>query len=744
MDPMEMRLNLDCLGHVMDHVDTGTLFSLLTTNRRVFGLAVRKLWERPFERAWERTDKEKVQTLYKIVLRLSPSNSEDVEGLRTELGLDHSAAADHDPPPFVDYISFIRHACFDSACRTSQTTWFQQMALSTFLIPSSRDHGWTAILWAACSHRLPQIVTLQVCTPGLHRIQAHIDQLTALERLVLQPTGGSHEDDGTDLTGFADFVKALIDIHGPQKRRLEITTTADWLLSAPTMLDLLATLDPPSPSALRVLDLDTWTHCSVHMDAIDFSHVQHISLPKKRTFFGDHYRFTATFVTTVEKVLPYCRNLKSLAGAVCCLKYPVFEQAVLHRQQWEQDHYTHPIRSDLSSSSPAHGLTPPPPPLKKLQLHCSFIFMKRTLNDAIIAFGPTLEDITFICGECRFSDAPLNRYPAMIHLGVNWHLPKLRHLEIHLQRTMAIRFDPEAFTDAPCLETLVVQSPAENQGFSFSDHFCLSNAWNLPHLRKLHLEGPAAVEFSPASFYLMPNLEQLTLCFNEQEVRMPSHEQAALAWPRAFWTWGWDMPRLLELTLMGQFCPSLDLQTLSEAAPMLKSLTLVHTMDQSQVAEPLPWLEALRALDAQSSMMSPSSSSSFVLPLSHPTLQTFRIGSAWPLGPRNYRVLLHPACFPQLRLFEAQMESWPAVTTALSLARHHPGLDHLLLSLATDDDVVGEAAFYCPEALEALGLIEDVPADLYMAVDGDGGSRLDKIWVSIYERHFVLERGGGC
>ncbi|KAF9585101.1 hypothetical protein BGW38_003901 [Lunasporangiospora selenospora] len=275
----------------------------------------------------------------------------------------------------------------------------------------------------------------------------------------------------------------------------------------------------------------------------------------------------------------------------------------------------------------------PLPKLSKLDLNTSRdpTFLTYALNDAVAAFGESLEAITVRSGRRFRTDVPLrlkerfqntileiSEIPRSRRIGFDWFLPRIRKIQVTILDIQ--EFGP--FDRCPLLEELFIECPlnwpeiatiAERtpvpkpvQDEIAKHPLTLMSVWNMPRLKTLILRGNIAVRFNFESLKLMKTLKSLELRANEAgwgeyfanlyvaecraamegtpEIVKPSGgiggSQGNGSKPQdtcqspTFYPWNWSSPSLVKIKLQSPAATMFHLQLL-KGFPMLRELKLV-------------------------------------------------------------------------------------------------------------------------------------------------------------------------
>ncbi|KAF9579227.1 hypothetical protein BGW38_004600, partial [Lunasporangiospora selenospora] len=187
------------------------------------------------------------------------------------------------------------------------------------------------------------------------------------------------------------------------------------------------------------------------------------------------------------------------------------------------------------------GIIPhrPLPKLTKLSLGATVEhrFLIYALNDAVEAFGESLARIKVTANISKGENTPafitkdrlvltqeLQDVPRATGVGFNWILPNVRKIQLSITRECSLGF----FDQCPLLEELSIDCSMTLSWvvrFNRTSHSAMDKIreelesqplellpeWNMPRLRKLKLEGFAAVRFNFDSIKSMKKLEHLDI-----------------------------------------------------------------------------------------------------------------------------------------------------------------------------------------------------------------------------------------
>jgi hypothetical protein len=356
--------------------------------------------------------------------------------------------------------------------------------------------------------------------------------------------------------------------------------------------------------------------------------------------------------------LSRCRSLKHLE--VETLGPDMFHWAVLEKRQLDARRQQESLVGQQSSSwQHAHHSN-----LVQLQsvelIHEMSLKPDQELDDIASAFSDSLEKLT-VRGrqdDGRPVSVDLGTVPVAMH-GYGWTLPRLRILNFRVPRSQ-LQFDLDALQRFHALESLRLEDCIN----IYRDRDIRS--WpsiNLPHLKKLYLEGSPALCFNLDSLHNSPRLECLILSmpFTRFGYYLPSPEEIGSVTqgsqdaaiddhglsgtpslsqgcqsigrkPR--FTWDWYLPNLRELDMRAVFAYKFDFQWLQHL-PNLQYIRLDMIVSPDDIHERDITLEDLPRKPQQQQDEGQIISDRY---LSLPKLEVFHVLGYWGMATKVLEV----------------------------------------------------------------------------------------------------------
>ncbi|KAG0276383.1 hypothetical protein BGZ95_007608 [Linnemannia exigua] len=230
-------------------------------------------------------------------------------------------------------------------------------------------------------------------------------------------------------------------------------------------------------------------------------------------------------------------------------------------------------------------------PLEEVDIQDSFVSSTNEVDDIAIAFSNTLKNFEII----RF-EAPDSPGPSRMYVGKNWvDLPALTHLSL-VSYAGQMEIDQHLLAHCPNLVSLNLKDGTleyrhEDIGTHLPVHLSL--------LESLTLQGLPALIFHPATLHSTPRLTELSVTaitydsweadfdafsyltmnsvFIDPNCFIPPVEDLdrcdSTPNPTMGWTWDWDLPCLVSLTLSSEFAYLFDFRFLQHS-PALQTLDL--------------------------------------------------------------------------------------------------------------------------------------------------------------------------
>ncbi|KAF9972187.1 hypothetical protein BGZ73_004726 [Actinomortierella ambigua] len=638
---MDPTLPLELIHLIIDHVnDMNTVFSLLTVNKLAFSTAVRVLWRNPFR--WVENSETAREKLYSLINQLRPG----------------VVPREHVLPgwpnrrlrPYVDYLSYIVHIEHqDPSIPVKNIYADEELTPKEQRLLKVRSY----ITWAACGHRLREMKTLQFDLAVVSQYHRHVREMVKLETVI-------HESQPVFLLRtvwepIVQFVQSFIHAHGLERgRRLRIETKPGDSWRRYGLKQACALLNPLTPRELRVLNDIKMAHFSAHREHTNLDDIREWRISNPDDLF--------------KELLPRLRRLESLTAIVrgC---YRPFMWDVYEQGDWVSSFRT----TQRFHSQP---LSYPGLPLKKLSLICHTDTFASCVEDALIAFGPTLERCEIECKQVQdvFDDYDEDFFHEsddeadLLRVGEDWVLPRLRHLTIiNKSQPLLVAFDSGALSNAPQLETLYVLDPMSTTGdpasYSGSRPSVHMNfAWCLPNIRSVKLYGTAACEFHPETLRLTPKLEELVL--NRDLASWVPH-----GFSRMYWAWDWRLPNLRHLELCNIGTRTFTIWVVHRYLPGLETLVVNA---QRLPVNIVPSANELAVDGGRGEVRE-----SVIQPRHHPLKKLELLGHV-SLKESECRLLLAPTIFPELQSVTLPaLLSMRIMRIAQSCVFGHPCLESL-------------------------------------------------------------------
>ncbi|KAG0255691.1 hypothetical protein DFQ27_006118 [Actinomortierella ambigua] len=657
----------DIIVLILDHVDDrGTLFSLLTVNKQIFQLACGTLYRDPFRffRDGNRYDESTVKnrlSLVRLLLDLSPAVDEDANLVRrafdVPLKQDSRAAnlvrrafrVPRKPTTMLDYLSFIRcvrwEYLLEHPINESKSTILKYQR-PDLVARGCNTFVRSTLTWCFCGHQLGQLRELEIEPDVIERYIAAAPQLRCLRTIVIATYHGFP----TNLTQLiypttASLVQKLQEHHGKGLVRdccfslpPEYNADADasrWNLAMRKQLPLI--LPRGLRLALPIRPIDSYLSRVMGLATAQGSQCQWSEIAK------EHSDLSA------GQILQRGRSLVDLS--VYFVKSGVNDPGVL---AWA---------ADEARERAAGRLLAPAVPLKRLNLGLyglTAVDMFRVLMDAIRGFRQSLVTLYVRtsapeAGE-EYSDLP--------------QLPLLQNESMVMSRLDHLMFsghNPERL-DIRLLQSCPNLTRLEVTLEEFKDPNALPPSWPvllLPCLTWMTLSGRATNLFDPASFHGMPQLQTMSLSFNED----PDDSSASAKALLDRWTWDWNLPELTKFRVwaesrMAEFC-----LRILRGCPKLQELSLEFPRYGDK--EPCP-------IDVLSTLNSPTQDI-------FPALHTLEMTGRYCLQPEDLQVLMGRA-LPGLKNVSMHSVSPCTPQQVVEYTRHHPSLKYVSIrhELPTD------------------------------------------------------------
>ncbi|KAF9159085.1 hypothetical protein DFQ26_006926 [Actinomortierella ambigua] len=599
-------LPVECIEHIVSFIDDDdartTLVPLLCVNRTFFHVVAPRIWRDPFK--WlvrARYQTQAVLSFLTSVLSWSPSQESDKEALLKLLSDDtHGLQSSAPTIDYLSHITIVRH--YPDLRPALERIW------SAYGGPDCTgnkdqptiDNPWTLLEiagWAIAGHRLGSMEELILSAANTALYKSRIDELTRVRRIWFQ----FHDDDiqttCSDLKhrksalSATTFVEHFVAVHGggggggddddggdmDDMKRSSKPRVPDRSLDVQVVGDLLPmwpTLDRPPPlgsifeplARIAPLELSrridpltttsNWTRFLACPSSIDFSKIECLStldldMVARRAPWPAHL--------SAERFFRQCRALRRLRLDLRESQIAIFDWAARERlEEQQQQQQQSPTASAM-------------PHLQVLELVCKFrearwdvhgepswinAAGRKILSDAFVAFGSTLQQFRIQC--------------VLIDLSTMRDLPRLRQVSIEATQMKLCR---DTFTNCPCLEdvSLVGKGIRDRLPPPLSPTEA-NPVWDMPNLKRLHVEDGVFYDFNVDSLGQMPRLEELHLELQDQISRRD-------AWSGHRWKDWWQFPYLRTIKLLGTM-PLLRMSLLGEqTTPVLETLVLQVTAD---------------------------------------------------------------------------------------------------------------------------------------------------------------------
>ncbi|KAG0254438.1 hypothetical protein DFQ27_006826, partial [Actinomortierella ambigua] len=572
---------IEVWDQIVSYVSTPTtLFSLLSTCKRVGDVVLHRLYARPLESmGWQyHHPRQAFERFVLMVLTHSTLDNADTAFVREKLGI----TVFGQQKTYANYVSYIQQwdvdfarfvyllKIIDSSTHSlsllggggSGTSGEQGHPTFEWSAHVQRVHG--ALFWAMFEmHDMGSIRQIEVDYPDLDRLALRVDELGQLERLsicdmsdngsrIVVPGVNEQTDEELDrrFQAITRFVELYIARHGNARlREIELNRAGLGRRLQEAKLSIFSHLMPLQH--LRELNLNNWHRLMAKVDETDLSHVRSIELQA-----ADPAMMVEWTTCSPEQVLKRCRELEHLVLDVH--EKDIFEWAVKEQHGDEAKRLKHhPSMQPL-----------PPVPLKSLAVSAKDVDFPKVIHDAVIAFGQTLTSVT---SETTYDDPSAPEASELISID-GGALPSLRFLKMFTVDTLVL--DSTFLTRTPKLQ---IMSLGDNVSWYLPFHYDYHQPWDLPRLKFLRLDGLIAAMFDPASLRNMPFLVGMALkgpyqaVEHDMELRRdflrydpeddetpgrcylpPAENELGILHNAEAWTWRWFMPQLSMIELKGE------------------------------------------------------------------------------------------------------------------------------------------------------------------------------------------------
>ncbi|KAF9978572.1 hypothetical protein BGZ73_001745 [Actinomortierella ambigua] len=570
------RLNNDVLTLIIDKIhDTHTLFSLLTVNEHTFRCSCAVLYRDPgvqLHAIASGVKRAATLSFIKMVLRFSPANDSQTDLVRQIFNVKQA-----DWSPMVDYLSLIRvmrwESLLDGCIHDAWTDHRNRtpgLSLPDYSYPDSVFFVKKGMTAAICHHQLGNIVEMEIPFSMIEYYINKASELSRLEKIYLCDMRFISAT--AAVSSVIRLVKAIQQHHGPDMLRdCRIGAKQYNLLSndsIPLMAELFSLL--PIPAKLKDLALESPRPMDRHLVELERLHIA----PSDHGVWSHLLRHYAGL--SPGRILQCCRKLLQLN----------LDQEVNIRDPGLLAWAAQEARDRAAGKQ-----TPPAIPLRELQLWVKEENPGDTitvLRDALIGFAASLTHCQVRMSTSASNgsladdgDGDNNRHvPDLVSSGLT-ELPKLIYLWF---MTADFRqFDPRLLLICPRLMIVSLDLyTATTTGLRVQ----LWPRSSHPYLTYLRLKGIAPHAFDPDAFANMPCLETLHI----EQIQVEPTPDLRLQMER--WTWDWHLPNLMELfvrcTLKGWFslkilrtCPKLEfLSVEAESKQMLEVAAVLDDPSQ--------------------------------------------------------------------------------------------------------------------------------------------------------------------
>ncbi|KAF9290154.1 hypothetical protein BGZ88_007461 [Linnemannia elongata] len=588
--------------------DLPTLHSLLTVNRAVFEMAARRLYFAPLDmvvqannwiQAFEKLARAIIESSlhtsssFYSISSLPPTPSFTVAH-RDQLqkhfihvyGIDVPTAQGYQP--MLDYFAYMREFAEPPAVLDSieNEIWKDRFLPINFLLPRGWENNYNTphveLFWTLTKDRLHQLRRIQIPTwkGALERyVDAipHMTQLCSIAFDMLEcplQEGGELVDVVYDRA--VDFVRRFVQYHSPNKHSLRhVNFLVNWSdvsdreqqrLAERAIRDLLS----PSHGLVPPLMIQrlNWEECLQNLNRLDLSHVRSISMERGMSWAQLQSRWPDK---TLGSILEQCPSLEAFRYST------LIDEEAASLITWLER-----IQESTFDRLRFHRLAN----LKVLELACPSHLITDMVHSVFNAFGHSLE--VFIMGSVwrRDDNITMSRSNTTVLLQPRVDgLPHLKKLKIGCMYPLEL--DPCALSHCPVLDILMIGDGGRSypgSGPLTPEYVRRQEAWNMPLLRVLDLDGAFARKFRPQSLTTMTRLEQLDLTgilpyspwlpdVVTPEKVPPYVNEEHLPPYAADWTWDWHLPNLKTLNLNGEFAMALDFRFL-RFVPALEDMDL--------------------------------------------------------------------------------------------------------------------------------------------------------------------------
>ncbi|KAG0377815.1 hypothetical protein BGX24_005368 [Mortierella sp. AD032] len=342
-------------------------------------------------------------------------------------------------------------------------------------------------------------------------------------------------------------------------------------------------------------------------------------------------------------------------------------------------------------------------PLEEVDVMDKFVSSTNEINDIAIAFSNTLMSFTVF----RFEE-PDSPNPQGMFVGKNWvDLPALTHLDFASQ---AGRMDIDQHLLAHCPNLVSLKLEDKTVEYRHDDIEIHLPA-HLPLLKSLTLEGLPALTFHPATLYSTRRLTELSVTaitysdwedgldffsyitmdevFRDPNCFIPPVEELDRRDATMGWTWDWDLPCLVSLTLSSEYAFLFDFRFLQHC-PALQTLDLNMRTATNSHTRTISYAD----------MFDPEGTQMIVLP----AMTKLQLLGPWIFADASIAARFVTGMFPNLESLSSV--GWIGLSLAdiihLVRAMVKPVMElNLDVGLATEEELVELGLFKLPRSSDA-------------------------------------------
>ncbi|KAF9136050.1 hypothetical protein BGW39_008013 [Mortierella sp. 14UC] len=466
----------------------------------------------------------------------------------------------------------------------------------------------------------------------------------------------------------------------------------------------------PVLSCPRSLDHANWPRFVANFQDTNLLSVKTIQLPHNAIT----WRVTGRFVAE-GPFIHRCRGLESMNMGL--LAEDAFQWAVDERKQY---------RIDVAA-----GRTPQRPlvPLSIFTTRYGRPTTGRQLNDVLFSFNETLTSITISAYWSPFNHI---NAPTTVSIGESdtyWELPRLSKLSVEVKRAY-VCVQRDFLARCPGLSIVII---VDKRASYRLDEIVYWRPAELGRLQIFKLRGTPALSFHPETLRRTPSLVHLDLgvapngdrsgdCLfippleelaafddsnsnNSNSINSNRSDNTASTLPlptRPIWTWDWELPKLSELRLRGEFAYRFQFRML-EGTPNLESLYLSIKTSMEQHKRTISLSDLLKSRSTpqqqqrQQQKLSASDSNNYSSGeqeyMSLPGLKELKLLGPWTLQ-EGFQVLtvLFSQVAPKIQGVSMDgCDGFSAKEWVKSTSRHLQGLHRAVCSLPRVPEQLAEA-----------------------------------------------------